>query len=82
MPSVFVVTPSSFAVFDADKNGKLSRHELKDILTRMTRHDGTTITFDEGEADEIIDRFMRDNDGEELTLGEYVEAMRTFVPIK
>ena len=72
-------TPSAV---DVDKNGKLSRHELKDILTRMDNNDGATIRkFDEAEADEIIDDFIKNNDGQELSVQEYIKAMRKFVPI-
>jgi Ca2+-binding EF-hand superfamily protein len=73
-------TPSAV---DVDKNGKLSRQELKDILTRMDNNDGATIRkFDEAEADEIIDDFIKNNDGQELSVQEYIKAMRKFVPIK
>jgi Ca2+-binding EF-hand superfamily protein len=73
-------TPSAV---DVDKNGKLSRQELKDILTRMDNNDGATIRkFDEAEADEIIDDFIKNNDGRELSVQEYIKAMRKFVPIK
>ena len=72
-------TPSAV---DVDKNGKLSRQELKDILTRMDNNDGATIRkFDEAEADEIIDDFIKNNDGQELSVQEYIKAMRKFVPI-
>ena len=73
-------TPSAV---DVDKNGKLSRQELKYILTRMDNNDGATIRkFDEAEADEIIDDFIKNNDGQELSVQEYIKAMRKFVPIK
>ena len=73
----------AFAVFDVDQNGKLSRQELKDILTRMDNNTGATIRkFDEDEADEIIDDLIKKNNGQELTLDEYIKAMRKFVPIK
>ena len=73
-------TPSAV---DVDKNGKLSRQELKDILSRMDNNDGATIRkFDEAEADEIIDDFIKNNDGQELSVQEYIKAMRKFVPIK
>ena len=49
----------------------------------MDKNDGATIRrFDEAEADEIIDDFIKNNDGQELSVQEYIKAMRKFVPIK
>lgn len=73
----------AFAVFDVDKNGKLSRQELKDILTRMDNNDSAAIRkIDEDEADEIIDDLIKNNNGQELSVDEYIKAMRKFVPVK
>lgn len=72
----------AFAVFDVDKNGKLSRQELKDILTRMENKDNRVRKIDEEEADEIIDEFIKKNDGKELSVEEYIKVMRKFVPVR
>lgn len=68
MPSKAEIA-KAFALFDTDSSGKLSVQEILAILTRSST--GSALSLED--AQEIIDIFDEDDDGE-LDLNEFVEA--------